>query len=182
MIFSDRSLIEMAALLPQDEGQFLDIHGVGELKLAKYGRDFLEVIGKDRGSVAATTQPGITPLKGVVTGSRAQQIGSRFLGGQTIEQIAAFFQIEPATVVEHLYRFQETGGKYDPSRVLCQSKLPGSDQARVFALFERLGKDRLSPIYQALGGAVPYQELHLLRLYWVSKAGITQQGQTKASG
>lgn len=44
VIFSDRSLIEMAALKPGDLGAMEAIHGVGEVKLEKYGETFLGVI------------------------------------------------------------------------------------------------------------------------------------------
>jgi ATP-dependent DNA helicase RecQ len=44
IIFSDRSLIEMAARLPRTRDSFLRIHGVGEAKLAKYGKIFIGLI------------------------------------------------------------------------------------------------------------------------------------------
>ncbi|HOO47349.1 MAG TPA: RQC domain-containing protein, partial [Deltaproteobacteria bacterium] len=44
VIFSDTSLAEMAAYLPQDTDDFRRIHGVGDHKLKRYGPDFLEEI------------------------------------------------------------------------------------------------------------------------------------------
>ena len=44
VIFSDRSLTEMAAKRPQSESQFLDINGVGPQKLKEYGKTFLSLI------------------------------------------------------------------------------------------------------------------------------------------
>jgi ATP-dependent DNA helicase RecQ len=44
VIFSDRSLTEMAAKRPQSESQFLDINGVGPQKLKEYGETFLSLI------------------------------------------------------------------------------------------------------------------------------------------
>ncbi|EMR06832.1 ATP-dependent DNA helicase recQ [Bhargavaea cecembensis DSE10] len=44
VIFSDKSLKDMCARKPVDEDSFLDVHGVGENKLAKYGEPFLEAI------------------------------------------------------------------------------------------------------------------------------------------
>lgn len=46
MIFSDASLIEMAAVKPRDEIALLSISGVGKYKLEKYGGDFIEAILK----------------------------------------------------------------------------------------------------------------------------------------
>jgi ATP-dependent DNA helicase RecQ len=44
IIFSDRSLIDMAARFPRNRESFLRIHGVGEAKLAKYGKIFISLI------------------------------------------------------------------------------------------------------------------------------------------
>ncbi len=69
--------------------------------------------------------------------------------------------------MDNLYRFREAGGKLDPKRILGESKLHVSQQAPVFEAFQRLGIERLAPVHEVLGPAVPYEELHLLRLYWV---------------
>jgi ATP-dependent DNA helicase RecQ len=44
IVFSDVSLIEMATYLPQNETEMLRISGVGDMKLEKYGEDFLVTI------------------------------------------------------------------------------------------------------------------------------------------
>jgi ATP-dependent DNA helicase RecQ len=44
MIFSDATLVEMAAKIPLDEAQLLEITGVGKFKLDSYGHEFLQVI------------------------------------------------------------------------------------------------------------------------------------------
>ncbi len=45
MIFPDRSLREMATVKPQNLDEFAEINGVGEVKLASYGEQFIELIG-----------------------------------------------------------------------------------------------------------------------------------------
>jgi len=44
VIFSDKSLIEMATYFPQTADCFLDIHGVGAVKYERYGEQFLDLI------------------------------------------------------------------------------------------------------------------------------------------
>lgn len=44
MIFSDSTLVEMSQQLPTTEEEMLDINGVGEFKLQKYGSEFLDLI------------------------------------------------------------------------------------------------------------------------------------------
>ncbi|NLR08877.1 MULTISPECIES: DNA helicase RecQ [Lactobacillaceae] len=48
VIFSDRSLHDMCDVLPQDEAAFLEVKGVGQSKLAKYGEAFMAIIREDQ--------------------------------------------------------------------------------------------------------------------------------------
>ena len=49
VIFSDRSLIDMAAKRPTTAPRFGEIHGVGQAKLARYGEAFLAVVREHAG-------------------------------------------------------------------------------------------------------------------------------------
>jgi len=44
IVFSDATLKEMASSLPSDEESFLDINGVGQVKLERYGKQFMDKI------------------------------------------------------------------------------------------------------------------------------------------
>jgi len=44
VIFSDKTLIEMAVFFPQSRDSLLDIHGVGAVKCKKFGELFLNII------------------------------------------------------------------------------------------------------------------------------------------
>lgn len=46
VVFSDRSLTEMAAQYPQNQSEFVMINGVGPIKWHKYGRVFIQMITK----------------------------------------------------------------------------------------------------------------------------------------
>ena len=46
MVFSDASLRDMAAKKPRSEREFLNVSGVGEYKLRKYGKAFLRKIAQ----------------------------------------------------------------------------------------------------------------------------------------
>jgi len=46
VIFPDKTLSEMASVKPVSEGQMLDISGVGEVKLSRYGEAFLNEISR----------------------------------------------------------------------------------------------------------------------------------------
>lgn len=44
IIFSDKTLIEMCAILPKNKEEMLTVTGVGEVKFEKYGERFLEIL------------------------------------------------------------------------------------------------------------------------------------------
>lgn len=44
MVFSDATLRDMCAHLPQTEDEFLEVNGVGQTKLLRYGEAFLAEI------------------------------------------------------------------------------------------------------------------------------------------
>ena len=147
----------------------------GSLHLAPKGWDVLHgkekaLIPSERAPLSGMGTDASEPLtrSAVIrpaTRHRFQEIGELFAAGQSLEQIARHFDILPETVIQHLCRFHEAGGPLDPERLLAASRLPGPERARVLSAFERLGHERLAPVYEALSRAVPYQELHLLRLY-----------------
>ena len=44
IVFTDRTLIDMCSKLPQNEDEMLNVSGVGQNKLKKYGQRFLQEI------------------------------------------------------------------------------------------------------------------------------------------
>ena len=48
MVFSDATLRDMCKVLPETLDQMLDVKGIGEMKLNKYGQEFLECIQKHK--------------------------------------------------------------------------------------------------------------------------------------
>jgi ATP-dependent DNA helicase RecQ len=44
VVFSDRTLAELAARKPRSSASMLDVRGVGQMKLDKYGERFLAAI------------------------------------------------------------------------------------------------------------------------------------------
>jgi ATP-dependent DNA helicase RecQ len=104
-----------------------------------------------------------------VSRRRFRDIGELFASGIGLEEIAAQYAIQRETVVQHLMAFREAGGRLEPDRLLAESRLSADHRERVFMAFDRLGTERLAPVYAALLGTVGYDELHLLRLVLLSR-------------
>ena len=47
IVFSNRSLRDLARMKPRDEKAFLSAHGVGQITFEKFGTAFLAEIGRD---------------------------------------------------------------------------------------------------------------------------------------
>ena len=170
VIFSDASLRDMAIYYPQSRESFLQVQGVGAVKLERYGDEFLGVIGdycQEKGlSEKARTADAALPFNSPPRSSpRREEITNLYRRGHTVGAIAEMFNIKPATVTNYLWESVREGVEIDAEPLLADSKLAPDEQARVLRVFEELGVERLRPVYDALQEAVGYEELHLLRLY-----------------
>ncbi len=168
MVFSDRSLAEMAIFYPQSTESFTTIHGVGGRKLAQYGEPFLAVIRAycaERGLQERPKTPAAAAAREpIAPGSRTEEVGRLFTAGHSAAEIQALFGVTQGTVVQHLARCVLAGHRFAPDRIRELSALTAKDQARVLAAFATHGTERLKPVFEALGETIPYDELHILRM------------------
>lgn len=180
VVFGDRALVEMAAQFPQTEVELLEVNGVGQAKLAHYGAQFLQAIREycePRGLKprpmpgAAPESPGKEQSTRWLTGEkrRHEQVGEMFQSGRSLDDIAREFSVKRGTILKHLSVWAQEGNGLDTRRLLESSALAESERDRVFAVFTELGCEWLGPVHEALGGAVAYDELHLLRLVFLSR-------------
>ncbi len=176
IVFSDRALVEMATYFPQDESQLLAINGVGDKKLERYGEPFLDLLKTYCGErdiqpvVKGAPMRAARPISMSTPGKkRFEEVGERFVAGESVEEIRAGYGVKMGTVIQHLARYQQAGYEIDGQRALECSTLSEDEQERVFTAFEELGVERLSPIYEELGKTISYDELHLLRFVHISR-------------
>ncbi len=185
-IFSDRTLVEMATHLPRTREQLLAINGVGEVKLANYGDTFLHLIddyctshGRSESPTGGQDTAGETAW--ITVKRRFEEVGEAFAAGQSISELAERFGVKQGTILQNLQRWHDAGHPLDANRLLQCSRLPPQERERALAQFRRLGHRQLSPVYDALGGQVAYDELHLLRLYLMCQTQETLQEKPKAA-
>jgi ATP-dependent DNA helicase RecQ len=169
VIFSDRSLAEMACYFPQSRASFARISGVGQVKLEKYADLFLPIIRsycRER-DIPEQEKPEATRTAPRV-GDRTATVAALYNSGKSIPDIAALLRVKRRTVISHLWKAAQAGQSLRPDGFRELSQLPPETQTRVLAVFAELGADYLRPVYDALEGAVDWDELHLLRLYHVA--------------
>ena len=172
VIFPDKTLIDLATFFPQTEQSFLTMHGVGAAKAEKYGTLFLDVLReycqarqlaekpKRIWQTAGLTADGTKKRKHLI-------VGEAFNAGKSIQALMAEFGVKQQTILAHLFEYLQEGHALRAVDLLALSMLPAMQQTAVLEAFQQLGPERLKPVFEALRETVNYDELHLLRLYYV---------------
>ncbi|MBF0452344.1 MAG: DNA helicase RecQ [Candidatus Magnetomorum sp.] len=174
VIFSDNTLIEMATYYPQTPKTLLTIHGVGDIRLERYGEQFLNIIKLycEDHHIQENIKKNYTPKKSVSEtnglGPKSIVIAKMFNKGHAIDTLTEKFAVKKATILNHLKRCVENDFMVNVENIIAASTLSSEMQSRVLDLFEKLGHERLKPLYLELDGAVDYDELNLMRMYHLS--------------
>jgi ATP-dependent DNA helicase RecQ len=170
VIFSDRTLIEMAAYYPRSITSLLSISGVGQMKLRRYGDAFLEIIQFYCEKHNLEEKHKETVREKNDANRRYVTVGEMYNSGETIQGLMELYNVTQGTILDHLTRYLSTGNTLRNGEDLhtLSSTTPEQKEA-AFAAFDELSPTFLKPIYDKLNGVVSYDELKILRmLYLVS--------------
>jgi ATP-dependent DNA helicase RecQ len=171
VIFSDRTLIEMATYYPQSHENLLNISGVGQVKARQYGNSFLAVIK------TYCEQHGLNEKQKETTRDKSDSnrryvlISEAYNSGESIQSLMDRYHVTQGTVLGHLTRYLSAGNTLRKGEDLPKlSSATPEQQHAVFAAFDELSPTFLKPVYEKLNGELNYDELKILRmLYLVSR-------------
>lgn len=110
MVFSDASLADMVKRQPTDIDAFSDVSGVGEIKLAKYGRKFVEAIRGHKG-LKKTLPAGTSQKESLLL----------FNSGLSPEEIASARGLNLNTIYSHLCKWIDEDKLSDFRRLVTAS-------------------------------------------------------------
>jgi ATP-dependent DNA helicase RecQ len=157
MIFSDSSLKDMCLKLPLTDAEFLNVAGVGEHKLQKYGAPFIQRIIEfceehpERQPVMdAVAEPVRKPAKKTVGDSHLEtyKLHQEKL---SVAEIATNRELVESTVENHLIQCIQQGMEVDYELLIPAEHIADLEQAVAEA-----GRDRLKPIKELLPDEVSY--------------------------
>jgi ATP-dependent DNA helicase RecQ len=179
VIFSDKTLVEMATYFPQSRENLLDIHGVGAVKCEKFGATFLQIIDRYCREQDIPERPK-RPHKGLPgspqksseekTGKpRHIHIGDIFNSGRSIAEIMDIFNIKQTTVIDHLNKYVNEGLALRYDEIFALSILASDQKNVVLKAFDKCGSEYLKPAFDALNGEVSYDDLKILRLCYLGR-------------
>ena len=168
-IFPDATLMEMAAYFPQSKETLLHIYGVGAAKLDKYGSRFLKLIRDYCGEYDIKERPKKVSARPSRKSKRRRhhQVGESFNEGQSIEELTRQFSVKPGTIIQHLEKYSLEGNSLRIDGITEAITLTKEQQDIVLRVFEKEGNGMLRPAYDALDASVSYDELRLMRLYYM---------------
>lgn len=166
VIFSDKTLLDMCAHMPQDEESMLEINGMGQVKFEKYGQAFLDLIcnyaeeGKDTDlpvtkrdtletkPVKANRMPKTSDGKKIPTHLFSWQLYSE---GKKLAEIAQERDLRISTIEHHLIRAAEEG--YE---VNWDEFISAEEEKAIVEMSKIKGIDKLSPLKEALPANISY--------------------------
>lgn len=180
IVLSDATLMEMATYLPQSLDQLSRIAGFGEMKLEKYGADFLSAINahcRKQGlmsRIAMRSPKKINNPAAIRETPTLQQTLTLFRQGHSIKEIAALRKITTTTVEGHLALYVERG-KIDADELVDPERIPVIRTA-----IQHVGGKMLTPVKNYLGDDYSYSEVRFVMAE--VKAQSTKQFLRGASG
>jgi ATP-dependent DNA helicase RecQ len=80
----------------------------------------------------------------------------------------AGYSIKLITVLDHLFKYHLEVNSIRPDGLCSLTTLDKKQQDNVLKSFEKLGPEFLSPVFKAHNGEISYEDLKILRLYYMS--------------
>jgi len=169
VIFSDKTLFEIASFYPRNHESLLKIHGIGSHKIEKYGDILLGII------IEYCAANGIEKIRDELNKKvylktpRHIEIGELFNSGTSISEIIEKEDIKLRTVLDNLFRYIQDGGSI--KKDLLIPMIPSNENilSSVIGAFDRVGAEKLKPVFEELNGKVEYDIINICRLYYLSR-------------
>jgi ATP-dependent DNA helicase RecQ len=177
IILSDATLLEIATYLPQNLDELRLISGLGDIKLARYGREFLLPVKsyceknkltskiKQKASKRERKVRSENTANAVKSSNTAFDSFTLYKSGKPIEEIATERGLAVSTIEGHLSYYIYTGAIDVQEMVTDDKKLLIKDAV------ESYGAEKLSPLKEILGEGYSYGEIRAV-IAWMRKIGM----------
>ncbi|NRD78011.1 DNA helicase RecQ [Bacillus sp. BRMEA1] len=168
VIFSDAALKDMCAKLPKTNEEFLQVSGVGEHKLQKYGLEFIQAIRtfcEEHPDYKSELEDEPVPKKAAKKEAGDSHLETLKLHQSqlSIADIAERRELAISTVENHLLQCAQLGMEVDFNRLIPDEYIPLLENA-----LSEVGRDRLKPIKELLPEEVSYFMIKVY-VYYISK-------------
>jgi len=175
VVFHDRTLLDIVLQKPQDLAGLAAIGGMGQAKLDTYGQTLLEMLqehyaaygpGESRPPLPAGT---VRPSRGDVASVTARQSLELYRDLGSVAAVAERRGLKSTTVYAHLLPFVRRG-ELAARQVAAVTEAEQAEAEAALVRLRQQGADGMTPVYDALGGRIPYEALRCL------EAGLWAEG------
>lgn len=166
IVFADSALREMSEYLPVDNKSMLNIKGVGESKLNKYGDEFIQVIKNYMLENNIELEPKVLYNEEVDLNDRVECAVelendektpsyvityNMYKDGKSIDDIMCDRKLKSLTVQDHILKCA-----YEGFDVNLDDFIPKHHEALIIEVIEKIGASKLKPIKEALPKEIDY--------------------------
>ncbi|HEV7426611.1 MAG TPA: DNA helicase RecQ [Thermoanaerobaculia bacterium] len=166
-ILGDAALRMLAAVRPSSVEKMKHISGIGEARLASFGAALLDVIisycAKSGIAFDCPPPPPAPRREPSATPSRTEAYDA-FRSGASIEEVMAITDRARSTISGYLADFIVT--ERPPT---IDAWLPRDQYDTIAPAVERLGTERLKPIYEEFEGRISYDDIRLVVAHRVAR-------------
>ncbi|MBD3298004.1 MAG: DNA helicase RecQ [candidate division Zixibacteria bacterium] len=166
VIFSDAALLDMARKRPATLEQFLRVNGVGEKKCSEFGPKFIKCIAEWCHAHSVPSNDGMSSETGAPQGIRIPpkpttsgaelEAYKLFDRGVSLEDVASNVKRAKSTVVRYLEDYLRSNQKGSP-----EPWVTAELHTKILESVERVGGDRLRPLFDDLDGAADYDQIRI---------------------
>lgn len=169
VVFDDNTLREICRVRPGSLETLITVRGIGQKKVEDFGLDLVDAVARESAALglaldaragsrprrlaAPEPAPGETPT--LSTGAAAA--APLFRKGETIEAVTSALRRATSTVEGYLAEFITTER---PASIRPWVDEPTEE--RIVEAARQAGEGRLRPIYERLGGEVPYAQIRVV--------------------
>lgn len=159
IIFTDKTLVELSTYIPTETNHLEHISGFGQLKIKKYGEEFVSAINdfcrrtSTHSRMAEILPSAPTPKKSASESSTFLQSLELYQRGMSVQEIAQRRNLKESTIAEHLVQFVLTGE-------LNVLKFVSKEKLQVITnQIEEHGDQSLTILKEHLGEEFTFQEI-----------------------
>lgn len=174
IVFGDNTLKEMSLRMPINKEQLLDISGVGEKKIDKYGDEFIEKVKEYIENNSLEVNFEFLNAKSKTTNSKTtKRISDKkksfeitieeLKEGRSFIDIAKDRDITVSTVMSHIYKFLSDGGKVD-FEINFTNLFTKEDEEEVIRAIKKIGYNKLKPIKEEVRDDISYDTIKYIIL------------------
>jgi ATP-dependent DNA helicase RecQ len=162
VVFGDATLRELARVRPASIDSFLNVHGIGQRKAADFGERFIRHLVNYCRKHDLETDVGVgthpLPLHPHKPLTRSRRDAFElFARGYSIERVAARLGHAHRTTIQYLVEYIRA---QKPERI--DAWVDDASYGRIAEVASQLGTTPLKPIFEKLGGTIPYDTIRLV--------------------